>query len=756
MFKRIIPTICMIIILITSSYSSDLPEKYSVLTNAYNSIRLPGKIAWQSRFIYGKKDSGGTYLADIDKDGTINYSSRIRIRDNDEYSEYDSIAFDGEYLYAGQVENAIINIYDPSREYDGGDPFIGKYLFKYSGSQFIAHGLTVMNTPKGKVFVRPEVIINTRDTYLVSYLLDENTNELNEISRKEDGILNEDKKGAIPGTDYKMRTIPGTNYIATFRFATLTAGIEHNAINIKLYQMNEDGKLTAESSTTMDLGSKYDYQDPTNIEISDILYDQYNAHPGFIIYTNKYRYRSDGRDESFEGKNAYFMEMYARDESGLNLILSGHAEEATDILVDLLGNDKAKDNHPLRILYTYAQDIDSDNYQTHIKSVTQLWNGRAGYYSDFTTTNNIRDKDNEYTLNDSDTEFSSLRFRPYAVIFGVPPRYDDGKAFELASVFKFGVDSSEGQVNESTYSTVGTFNTGEKAFGISIGATYETSNSDINNNKQTTSTSSEISLSNKSYGKESAWILGDSLSYLNDVSNFIVFSAQNNKQLEVKDLNSGIYVKYPALNLRLNQTKDKPETSNISFTLSNPSNILDTFLGSSSWSKLTTGLPQFPDSEDIQDYIKDNQAIDWATQADNDNHEYYTVERVLINTNAAQSETYSINNANEVTRSSSKSVSASIQVRSTGAKHESKWMTSVKNQISKDVKWSFDYSPIEYSKIDKDRFSVYAYVFLPTKNATAKDLPWSSDIMKKNNMVTFAVAYNVKAGLGILPHKVKQ
>ena len=45
----------------TQAYNSDIPRGNSDLVNAYNSIRLPGKVVWEARATYGMSEAAVTY-----------------------------------------------------------------------------------------------------------------------------------------------------------------------------------------------------------------------------------------------------------------------------------------------------------------------------------------------------------------------------------------------------------------------------------------------------------------------------------------------------------------------------------------------------------------------------------------------------------------------------------------------------------------------------------------------------------------------
>ncbi|QLE78475.1 hypothetical protein FLM55_01440 [Francisella sp. Scap27] len=711
--------------------SNRLSDEYA-LRDSYNSIRIPGEILWETRPGYGTEP--GLWQADLNSDGTIDYKSRKLLMDSKaeheklKYAEYDHATVTADrifnlhrhndsnmYLYSNKISEVVgggslwDNYYNlPAREYYG--------FAALSDTKFVA----VYDTDRG-----PKACVLIGDDPVNGNL-------------KESGcarilpIFKDKHKNTL-----KIRRIPGSDYVVVF-------GTTHDGsgytIRAEMYKVRDNNSLEKTGQSTVKISNE-EGKKLTGLQITDIKFVHDNGGvPGFVIlahYTN-----TEQQSSTNHMKNVVeFIEIISKDKSGENLSLDNYFHK--DLKGYLFGGDRAT---VPRIIYPYTKSSSRDEYLKHLKVFGGEWYGSGAKYYDTTSSKYKLDKDNPASIVD-DKGFNPLRFTPTGVVFGAPPRYKDSTAAWVASSFVIANSQADTGIDTSSFSLSSSVTLGRSAGPFSGGVTYNLTQSGVDSNKITSSKKSSMEFTTQSYGKKSAWVVGQARSYGSKLYKFIEYNYSSNKPINIYDKEDNTHINYPIVDFVFADTPKNSGLTDITFDITKPSKILDKFKKRDTYSTVTKGLPSFPNSEDIKNLEKNDLVLNWVSKADEDRNKYYDVKMVKIPTNVTKEGGYTITNekSHKVLTDQSVTLEASIFGQSSSSKVS--WSASNENITNKQNDWKFKYIAIEYSKVKKDRFTVDAYIFLPKNGATANDLPWSSDYMKENNIVTWAVAYDVKTGI---------
>lgn len=756
------------------------------LINAYNANRLAGKLVWESRTA-GDYSKAGLFAANLNRDGTLDMDTKVtisEITDSAEVNyEYDRSAILGNQIY--YLVNDTVNKKISLRKYileDGKDksgnvnikPVLEHIydLGDYDDTKAIT-GILAIRTSTGTKIVEAvkrltndgQKEINTHFLKVYNIDYDDDVKEIYDYDL--DDIL--PTNNSTEQNNFKIRAIPSSNNIAVFTGSvseTQTPQGISSTLYGYLYKLDDNGeieKASSENSITLNIDDNIAVESAAwddILQITDIqfVYDQ-QGHPGLAVITHSVGSR--GIENYGNSSHIFFFELAQSSDSSSDMLWKsdGDASEITTLLIPNFENEKSL----IRIAYPYSVPTDDsgDIYESHIKTLTGLWYNYGGYYSDYDMSTDTLDKGNKYEIvKDSSGGFSPLSFVPYGIVFGVPPRYDDGTAISESSTFTFKGDEGSGKVGSTSHYTSSIKSSKLSAFNISIGVASQSSQESVEKNTISSDLSTEDIYSGGSYGANSAWIIGGDLPYLqkNEALAYISKSAQgNHPYLQIYNVADKKYINYQNLDFKLAvDNEPQIDVTSITFDIENPENILANIEDKSSWSELTKGLPTFNKSTDVEDYLNNTLADNWdnaATEKGCMNYEAmesvscFNVVKIKIPTNSQGSSTYQLNITDDSTITNKKMITTTLSSL-VEDKIETSWEISVENIFSKSTSWVFDYTQIDYNKLkDKDEFYVDAYLFLPSEYAQAKDLPWSSDYMKKNNMVTWAIAYSVTKGI---------
>ena len=754
-------------------------------SDGYNSIRTPGGIIFQTGASNNTSDT--IDLADVNDNGEINFAFNKGQEDTTSHryvsvsqdggveGKYDLQTIDGDNLYrisqsgTSDAELQVYNVQKLSNTKKVGDKI---------GEIKVAPDVSLYNIPDSvdKRYYGVQVMRNSDDEKIFILFwadvrkplgIDKSTYMLEDdvlVKKYESGnplIIGQDydsgKGGRRPSTSrhngggFKVRSIPGSNTIIAFYFSYNVGGSKNLVLHAQPYKVNDDGTLTNAGGYNSTINS-FDSSDRYTATLIDIQYVNYKGHPGFIVPVALFDTNRTSLKDIFQKSEAFFVEIATSSDKMEDFIIKNDRNifvfDNTDIYLDLRGDDTQKSQ--LGILYPYAKKISDDKYETYIASYNVI---ETGYTSGVTPVfkslhieDNVRDSE-VYTYKNTDNSFSSLDYKPFGVIFGPPPRYKDDVDFRFASTFNFSNSDSKSSAISISRSNETEVKVGRGVgfLGIGLSMASKQGKTTTDNNKQTKEVVSKDEFSSTSFEGKAGSVIG--LKYHFDgLSNFDNKSL-GNEAIQIYNLETGQYIDYSNIDLVFNVQNSSPDIGIVDFSLTNPISILDEFAESQTWSELTKGLPEFPETTDVEGYFGDSRANDWYTSAKKDDEKYYTANKVEISTVTQKEAGYILTNENETTTTTEKSNTKEVTVGSSGVKYNISMKESSSSIFKKELSWIFKYAPVEYSKIGKEKVSVDAYVFVPTKEATAEKLPWSSDLMKEQNIKTFAIVYSAMLGI---------
>ncbi|AJI48245.1 hypothetical protein IB633_07145 [Francisella philomiragia] len=733
--------------------------QYTPLTNAHDSIRIDGKIIWESRKAKGMggETVPGLYMADINDNGEIDTTSQKLLKeifsDDASYREYNNAALFNDKIYnirrGGDI--VYIDVIDLKQGSEGVVTQTYKIPRDYGDEYRYFYGLQVIGaSDQAKGIVLAYYGQSSDDMGFVSYKIK------NDQLEKVDDLVFQNgrnyKKGdrTFFGQDYyrnmfKIRKIPGSNYIAGF--VTYQGNDGFNSYYMGAVMVKVDNDLNLKKIDYNSGNRVVDY--PSNIhtdipplQITDVIYSNYGVRPGFILATH---YEVGGLETT--KSTLYFMEVTSEDESGEKLTFEYPRSDKAqgDITDDILPSDKLRTEAPIKLIYPYVRDIDEDLYHVNLKVYFGNWRGGDVFsISNYALVDYKPDPNKLYFYDKQ--KFSLLEFMPYGVVFGAPPRYDDGESPELATKFTYGRTDSASNIYESTKSVSNALSLQKEVFGFGLGYKRDQKKSQADKDAKKITQVSSASYINKSYGDKSAWVLGSYVSPTDYVENYIPYDPLGNTPVAILNNATKSRMPYTPMNLKLDPDPKEIFDNSVAFDITKPTNI---YGGTGSYiqkyAELTKGLPTFYAGTDIENYIVDNTVKSWELQAKKGK---FTVYKQLLLTNVTQTKALSIENEHQYSVDNSLTDSLSLKYGSSGVTIESMWSQKYTTTFTKGSSWAFDYRSIDYNKVKKNLFSIYVYVFTPTEDANASDLPWSSDLMKEKNIKTWAVAYNVVPGLG--------
>ncbi len=337
--------------------------------------------------------------------------------------------------------------------------------------------------------------------------------------------------------------------------------------------------------------------------------------------------------------------------------------------------------------------------------------------------------------------FSLGRFRPVGVVFGVPPRYDDKTA--NASLFTLATTSSDvsSMIYASTFGTASTTSKEWKSAKMSFMRSSMLSKSVINSMTKQIDLYASQTVSIESYGKMSAWVIG-APTYIN----YYLYETRNKDSKEPLKIMSPKgaldFISYTVMPVVL--PADTSKYSYLCYDISKPDSADAVFGGlDASWNEVVKGLPAFYANDDIEKWTREDRGDLWYQNSLS--NKKYDVKVIKVNTATSETDRFSVTDTKRNIESKSKKVRLKlpfIKERFVNVTNATSTTLSDKNE------WIWDYQMIKYKDIGNPKqITDTIYLFLPKEGSTAADLPWSSDFMKENNIVTFAICYGVNYGI---------
>ncbi len=542
--------------------------------------------------------------------------------------------------------------------------------------------------------------------------------------------------------DVRVRRIPDTNSAAVFIRSSNIDPVdrktkegrkkydyEYAALNCYVINLDtmKNSALARRDKVQADRISSKGYFDDK--WMSDVCHAAIDGKLGFIAGFASNEYKMSPAHDIF------FIPLYAEDENLENFYFTSGSIESVKKKFDISRLPSLMYHN---IGFTPAKKFDA-GFVDELRYLDRYWYGHGPDWKMMTDSGlkfiSSMEEDKNYKT------FSLGRFRPVGVVFGVPPRYDDKTTG--ASRFTLATASSDASsmIYATTFGTASTTNKEWKTINKSFTKSNEFSNSVIKSQTKQIDLYASQTVSIESYGKMSAWVIG-APTYIN----YYLYETRNHvsgEPLKVMSQKGPLdFLSYSALPVVLQADTNK--YSYMCYDISKPDSPDAVFGGlDPGWNEVVKGLPTFFANDDIGKWVKDDRGELWRQNALSGNK--YDVKVIKINTSTSDTDRFAITDARRTIESRSKKVRLKlpfVKERFVNVTNSTNATLSEKNE------WIWDYQMIRYKDIDYPKqITDTIYLFLPKEGATAADLPWSSDFMKENNIVTFAICYGVNYGI---------
>ncbi len=527
--------------------------------------------------------------------------------------------------------------------------------------------------------------------------------------------------------EVRIRRIPDTNSVGVFIRSDRIDPYKGQIVDLNCFTIDLDTMKSTPVVRKQDILK--DRERPHGKWMSDVCFATIDGKVGFVtgFCTN--------RAEISPDNDILFIPLYTSDEKLENFYFT------SDSIVSV----KKKFNFTRlpslmyhNIGFTPSQKFD-EGFVDELRYLDRYWYGHGPDWKSMTDSalkfTESKEEDKNYKT------FSLGRFRPVGVVFGVPPRYDD----KTSNASKFTLATTSTDISSMIYATTfGKASTTSKDWAsgkISFSRSSMFSNSVIKSQTKQIDLYASQTVSIESYGKNSAWVIG-APTYIN----YYLYETRNKDSKEPLKIMSpkGVidFISYTVMPVVL--PADTSKYSYLCYDISKPDGKDAVFGGlDPSWNEVVKGLPAFYSNDDIEKWARDDRGDIWYQNSLS--NKKYDVKVIKVNTATSESDRFSITDTTRKIESKSKKVRLKlpfIKERSVNVTNATSMTLSDKNE------WIWDYQMIKYKDIGNPKqITDTIYLYLPKEGATAADLPWSSDFMKENNIVTFAICYGVNYGI---------
>ncbi|HEY9162860.1 MAG TPA: WG repeat-containing protein [Desulfomonilia bacterium] len=527
--------------------------------------------------------------------------------------------------------------------------------------------------------------------------------------------------------EVRIRRIPDTNSIGVFIRTSRTDKDNNQHVALNCYAVNLD---TMKNSTPVRKDDVLIDRAPYNDKwMSDVCYATVDGKVGFVTGFCFNETKLSPRYDIF------FIPVYTSDEALENFYFSGDSIVSVKKMFNF---ERLPSLMYHNIGFTPSKKME-EGFADELRYLDRYWYGHGPDWRAITDSGlkfiSSEEEDKNYKT------FSLGRFRPVGVVFGVPPRYDDKTA--NASRFTLATTSSDvsSMIYASTFGTASTTNKEWKSANMSFMRSSMLSKSVIDSTTKQIDLYASQTVSIESYGKNSAWIIG-APTYIN----YYLYETRNKdgkEPLKIMSPKGAVdFISQTVLPVVL--PADTSKYSYLCYDISNPDSADAVFGGlDASWNEVVKGLPAFYANDDIEKWVKDDRGDLWYQNSLS--NKKYDVKVIKVNTATSETDRFTITDTKRNIESKSKKVRLKlpfVKERFVNVTNATSTTLSDRNE------WIWDYQMIKYKDIGNPKqITDTIYLFLPKEGATAADLPWSSDFMKENNIVTFAICYGVNYGI---------